>query len=346
MLSDISNIFDFPKIKKAEPRATFSVLSAALQENYMFEEIAAKIQKYPRIIIHRHKKPDGDAIGSQSGLCRLIADNLPDKEVYTVGDPAGRYAFIAGAECHEIPDEYYRGALSIILDTSSPALISDDRWRLADETVRIDHHLFIEKIADTEVVDTSFESCAGLIAELSRECGWQLSDDAATAIYTGMVTDSGRFRYSSTTAATFERAAYLMNRQIDTGAIYSALYADDFEMIRARASFVMRVRFTAHRVGYIYTDRAELAASGLDSFTASRGMVGVMSDVRGVNIWVNFTETDDGVLCEIRSNKYNINPIAVKYGGGGHAMASGATLPDREHAMALLGDLDAMASNA
>ena len=68
-----------------------------------------------------------------------------------------------------------------------------------------------------------------------------------------------------------------------------------------------------------------------------------MSDVRGVNVWVNFTETDAGVLAEIRSNKYNINPIAVKYGGGGHAMASGATLPDRETAMAMLGDLDAVA---
>lgn len=312
----------------------------------MFETIAEKIKKYPRVIIHRHKKPDGDAIGSQAGLCRLISDNFPDKEVYSVGDPAGRYAFIAGAVCHEIPDEYWHGALAIILDTSSPALISDDRWQLADETVRIDHHLFIERIADTEVVDPSYESCAGLIAELSRECGWKLSDEAASAIYTGIVTDSGRFRYSSTTAATFDRAAYLMSRKIDTGAIYSALYADDFEMIRARASFVMRVCFTEHRVGYIYTDRAELAKTGLDSFTASRGMVGVMADVRGVNIWVNFTETDDGVLCEIRSNKYNINPIAVKYGGGGHAMASGATLRDRDAAMAMLGDLDALAASA
>ena len=113
-------------------------------------------------------------------------------------------------------------------------------------------------------------------------------------------------------------------------------------MIRMRATFVLRVKFTENRVGYIYTTRDELAATGLDSFTASRGMVGVMSDVRGVNIWVNFTETDAGVLCEIRSNKYNINPVAVKYGGGGHAMASGATLPDRKTAMAMLADLDAM----
>ena len=67
-----------------------------------------------------------------------------------------------------------------------------------------------------------------------------------------------------------------------------------------------------------------------------------MGDIRGVDIWVNFTEAEEGVLCEIRSSKYNINPIAVKYGGGGHEKASGATVPDRETAMRMLQDLDDM----
>ena len=65
-----------------------------------------------------------------------------------------------------------------------------------------------------------------------------------------------------------------------------------------------------------------------------------MAEIRGVDVWVNFTETEEGVLCEIRSSKYNINPIAVKYGGGGHKKASGATVASREEAMAMLADLD------
>jgi len=68
----------------------------------------------------------------------------------------------------------------------------------------------------------------------------------------------------------------------------------------------------------------------------------VMADLRGIDKWVNFTEADGQVLCEIRSSVYNINPIAVKYGGGGHAKASGCTLKDREEAMKLLADLDAL----
>jgi phosphoesterase RecJ-like protein len=69
-------------------------------------------------------------------------------------------------------------------------------------------------------------------------------------------------------------------------------------------------------------------------------MVNPMADIRGVNIWVNFTETEKGVLCELRSADKNINPIAVKYGGGGHAKASGATVADRATAMAMLEDLN------
>ena len=71
-------------------------------------------------------------------------------------------------------------------------------------------------------------------------------------------------------------------------------------------------------------------------------MVNVMADLKGVDTWVNFTETEDNVLVEIRSNKYNINPIAVKYGGGGHEKASGATLKDREEAMSMLNYLIAI----
>ena len=67
-----------------------------------------------------------------------------------------------------------------------------------------------------------------------------------------------------------------------------------------------------------------------------------MADMKGVDIWVNFTEADTGVLCELRSSRYNINPVAVKYGGGGHAKASGATVASREVAMQMLADLDQM----
>ena len=306
----------------------------------MFEQVLSAIQSFDRIIIHRHKNPDGDALGSQIGLKHILKENFPEKEVYMVGDRAGRYAFMEDSVMDEIPDELYSGALAVILDTSAKHLISDERYPLAEKTVRIDHHIFCETIADVEVTDTAYESCCGLITEFALECGLKLNLLAAKSLYTGMVTDSGRFRYDSTSSNTFRLASALMAQPFDTGEIYSNLYADDLENVKNKAHFLLKIQKTEKPVAYIYTDLEEVRSLGMDTFSISRGMVGTMSDIRGIDIWVNFTETEKGVLCELRSSKYNINPIAVKYGGGGHAKASGATVKDRATAMAMLHDLE------
>jgi len=305
----------------------------------MFEPIIELIQKYDTIIIHRHNNPDGDALGSQIGLKHIIKDSFPNKTVYVVGDASRRYGFMEDSVMDEIADEVYSGALAIILDTSAKALICDDRYTLAKATARIDHHLFCEEIAQVEVTDSSYESCCGLVTALAMEAGLTVSPLAAKSLYTGMITDSGRFRYDSTSAQTFRTAAFLMEREFSTADIYRNLYADDFSFIQLRARFVLKIQLTDKPVAYIYTTREEAESSGVDNFTISRGMVNVMGEIRGVDIWVNFTETDEGVLCELRSSKYNINPIAKKYGGGGHAKASGATVKDRDEAMSMLQDL-------
>lgn len=306
----------------------------------MFEKIIELIKEYPRIIIHRHKNPDGDALGCQLGLKNILRDTFPEKEILSVGDMTPRYAFMADEMMNDVENGAYNGALAIILDTSSSALISDDRYTLADKTVRIDHHIFCEKIADIEVTDTSYESCCGLITAMAMECGLTVSEKAAKLLYTGMITDSGRFRYDSTTSKTFLLASFLMERGFSTTDIYTNLYADELFFIQLRAKFTLKIQTTPHRVAYIYTTREEADTYGADDFTISRGMVNVMSEIRGIDTWVNFTESANGVLCEIRSNRYNINPIAVKFGGGGHAKASGATLKDKAEAMTLLDELN------
>ena len=306
----------------------------------MFNEILQAIKEYQTIIIHRHFNPDGDAMGSQIGLKNIIKDNYPEKQVYAVGDDPKRFSFMDGAVMDEIEDSVYEGALAIILDCGASTLISDDRWKKAAKTARIDHHIFGEKIADMEVVNTSYESCCGEITELALEGNLQLSPASAKALYTGMVTDSGRFRYDSTTSQTFRLASALLEQKFDLNGLYAQLYADDFAYVRLRAQFILKIQFTDDGVAYIYTTKEELPTYGVDTFTISRGMVATMSDLRGVDVWVNFTETENGVLVEIRSNKYNVQPIAVKYGGGGHAKASGATLKDKDMAMAMLEDLN------
>ena len=308
----------------------------------MFEQLLSLIQAYDTVIIHRHNRPDGDALGSQLGLKHIIKENWPHKAVYVVGDLSGYLSFMEDCVMDTVPDSTYEGALAIVLDTSSPQLISDDRWKLAAATARMDHHIFQGQIAEVEVTDDSYESCCGLITAFAMECGLRINSLAAKSLYTGMITDSGRFRYDNTTARTFRLAAHLMEQGFDPNEIYRPLYAETLENKKLRAQFILKAQFTTRNVAYIYTTREELAELGLDVFTVSRGMVNTMADLKGVSIWANFTETDEGVLCELRSADRSINHIAVKYGGGGHAKACGATVPDRQTAMALLNDLDQM----
>ena len=312
----------------------------------MFKEALKLIEKYDVIIIHRHSNPDGDALGSQIGLREIIRENYPNKTVYIVGDRTRRYAFMEGWEPDEIPDETYNGALAIVLDTSAKFMISDARYPTAAATLRFDHHLFCESICDVDVIDSTFESCCGLLTQFAVDCNLRLNTLAAKSLFTGMVTDSGRFRYDSANSRTFRLASVLTEQKFDTNEIYAELYADELSNVQLRAEYTLKIKLAGDGVAYITTTKEELKKlideRGVDSFAISRGMVGTMADIRGVDSWVNFTETTEGVLCELRSKKYNINPIAVKYGGGGHAKASGATIADLDTAMKMIEDLKAL----
>lgn len=309
----------------------------------MFKEALKLIKKYQRIIIHRHKHPDGDAMGSQLGLAALIRDNFPQKEVYTVGDEATRLPFLE-EQMDDIPDDFYRGALAVVLDCGSSRLICDERYKTAEKTLRFDHHIYCESICDVDVVDSSYESACGLVTAFAKACKLKLSPASATPLYMGMVTDSGRFVFDSVSARTFELAAFLLSQPIDLGKLYYNLYAKDFSEILTDADNMHKIKFTPHNVAYIYTTRAELEKTNDAAPVVSSGLVSLMKDIKGVFVWVNFTEGEDGVHTELRSSRYNINPIAVKYGGGGHKKASGCTVPDKETAMRLLDDLDALAA--
>lgn len=311
----------------------------------MFENALQLVEQFDTIVLHRHNNPDGDAIGSQVGLKHLIKANYPNKTVYTVGDDAKRYSFMDDSTMDTVPDDVYTSALAVVLDCGSKELISDERWSTAKATLRIDHHMFVEKIGDVDVVDTTYESCCGLIAQFAMDVGWKLTPTSAKSLFTGMVTDSGRFRYDSTNSRTFKLASFLLTQEFSMEDVYSNLYVEDYDIVKLRAMFTLNMNRTPQGVGYVYSTLSDVERYGVDTFTISRGMVNTMAGIRGINIWANFTETPNGVLCELRSNSANINQIAVKYGGGGHLKASGATLKSREEAFAMIDDLNKLLEN-
>ncbi len=308
----------------------------------MLNKIYHLIKEYHTIIIHRHTRPDGDALGSQIGLKEAILNTFPNKVVKVVGDMVDRYSWIGVMD--EIEDSLYQDALVIVLDTGAEKLISDERYKTGKYLIKIDHHIPQGEYGDIAYVDTSKESCAGLIAEFVLKKKFKISDEVASALFTGIVTDSGRFRYSQTSSNTYLTASRLMEYNIDTEKIYNKIYVDKLANVKLKAKLVDKFIVLESGVAYLINTKEEIKEYGANINDISRGMVNIMAGIEEINVWANFSEDVSGdIYCEFRSNGPNVNKVAVKYGGGGHLQASGTTIHSFEEIKEIIKDLEKVA---
>jgi phosphoesterase RecJ-like protein len=172
----------------------------------------------------------------------------------------------------------------------------------------------------------------------------KLDSVGATFLYTGMVTDSGRFKYSGVNGETLRNAAVLLDIGVDTDILYARLYLEAYEYLKFKAHIYERMQITPNGVAYIYIDRAMQEEFNLSLEQAS-ACIGNLDSIRGCISWLAFIETGDdkdSIRVRLRSRFVHINSIAEKYNGGGHACASGATVYSREEVDALLADTDAL----
>ena len=190
-------------------------------------------------------------------------------------------------------------------------------------------------------MDTSFESCCGEIAAFVKEQNLTLTPLAAKSIYTGMVTDSGRFRFRDVSGKTLRLASILLERGIDTDTLYAHLYLNDFDVLRFRAEVYRKMKITENGVAYIHVTETMQKIFNLSSEEAS-AVVSALDSIKGSLIWIAFIDNGDKTIrVRLRSRFCTVNEIAEKYHGGGHAMASGATCYSRKEMNALLRDADA-----
>lgn len=307
----------------------------------MFTKLLNKIKEYDTIIIHRHSRPDGDALGSQLGLYYSLKATFPTKKILTVGDSNPRINFIGSVTGAN--DEDYNGALVIICDVAVKAMVADDRYTKAKEVYIIDHHTNPTDIEGaTCIFDSSRASCADFIADFLFSYNLVVNEEAATALYAGLVTDSGRFLYPGTNSNTLLVASKLLANGAKAQFIFDNLYVETLESKQLKATFTNRMQVTKHNVGYIINTKEDLEKYNIGFNDCSRGMVNVMAGIEGINIWANFTfdDTKGKYVGEFRSRGITIVDIAKKYGGGGHDQACGATLETPEYIDLILADFD------
>lgn len=304
----------------------------------MYQEINAKISRYSSIVIFRHQRPDMDALGSQIGLKHLILDNYQDKQVYIVGDMNEKYNFLESMDT--IDDDIIKNSLAIIVDVAVVSMISDDRYNLAKEVIVIDHHNNDCDVANaTHYKNIKAAAACQMIVELAMANNLKITEKCATALYSGMVTDSGRFLFSLTPEL-FECASLLVKQGARTSYIYEKLYSENLKDKKMKAYFTTKFKTNGKGVAYLFNKQSEIDKFQVDVATISRGMVGVMANIEGIEIWANFTydKSVNKVLGEFRSKKIEILPIAKKYDGGGHALACGATLDNFKVAKQVIND--------
>lgn len=287
-----------------------------------YQDILKAIEAYDTIIIHRHQKPDPDAIGSQVGLAELLRHHFPNKRVLTTGFNEPTLTFLA--TMNDVADEDYQGSLVIVVDTANTARIDDGRYNLGDKLIKIDHHPNDDPYGDAYLVNTAASSCSEMIAEMALELGLVIPSTAARLLYAGIIGDTGRFLYPNTTAKTLTIASQLRASDFDAALITGQL--DSFSPAHAKLMGYILEHLVVDNGGaaLIVLSSHILQGFGLRPEEVSL-VVGLPGKISTVNRWMICTEQADGrYRVNLRSKKLVINQLAKRYDGGGHPLASGA----------------------
>lgn len=319
----------------------------------LMTQIYDKIRAYDRILLFRHVRVDGDCVGATKGMKDIILSTWPNKEVFIIDDERSDYLAFLGPDDvsdDDIPigytryeDALYEDALGIVIDVASPERISNPKFALCKELIKIDHHIDISPYGDISWVEEERSSACEMIVafyEAFRD-RMKISRHGATCLYTGMVTDSGRFMYEGVKGDTMRLAGLMLDQGIDTETLFAHLYLKDFGALKFTSWVYEHMQITKNGVAYVLVDEATRLRFKLSHEEASNA-VGYMSGIKGCLCWLAFIETQENIRVRLRSRFMTINELAEKYNGGGHACASGATVYSREEMNALIADADEM----
>lgn len=309
-----------------------------------FETIVKKIKEYDRIAVFRHDHPDYDALGCQMAFVHFIKDNFPSKSVVYVGDDHVTLTGRCFPKMEIIEDTWFNHPfLAIVLDLSNLDRICDERASKADCMIKIDHHPEVEPYGDIAVVDESMAAAAELLANmfLSFPKKYKIGKECASYLYKGIVGDSGRFLYASTTVHTFYVCERLLECGINISEIYAEMYNQKLEDLEVTGYILRHYQITPHGVAYYVLDDATLKRFNLPAIRG-KDNVNLFAHLDGINAWLSVTEDvkKGNWRVSLRSGGIDISHIAEKYNGGGHAQASGLKLKNLDELKELLADLD------
>ena len=303
------------------------------------QRIIETLARSKRVLVTTHVRPDGDALGSSAALVLGMKQKGVDADVLLLSHLPRKYSFIydEGGVRHVdveggFPPEFSLDAYDalVVVDTGTWSQLPGLRERVEAwprTKVVIDHHLTQQEWADVKHVDTSAGACAEIVAELLERWGVELDSPMATALFVGIVADTGWFMFSNTRPVTLRRAARLMEAGVDTDRVYQLLYQNE------RAERI--ALHTRGLAGMELLDDGRVAVMRLrkGDFAAARAhvndtenLINIPLQIRAVEVSVLVSEPPDGgpVRVSLRSKgQVDVARFAEQFGGGGHARAAG-----------------------
>ncbi len=310
----------------------------------MKKELLNQIKKYDKIIIQRHQKPDGDALGSQFGLREIIKTKFPTKEVLVFGDKSefemNSIKNIFKEDFDEIKIEDYENSLVIIVDTANVERIEGIEFFRGETIFKIDHHASAEKFGTFEWVEPKSASASEMISRWAKESKLEVNKQAATYLLTGMTTDTGRFAFNSVGEDTFEEARFLASCGAKISKIVNSLNDRDLNFIRLQGFVLSNLTFK-NGISYFILPKGTEKKFNVDYGTASSLVFLMMSFSEAkYGAYLSYDSKNKIWKGSLRSKSKPINQIAEKFGGGGHEMASGFKLNDQKEFNLVLKELN------
>lgn len=311
----------------------------------MYKIFLKEIKKADTIVVYRHEMPDFDALGCQFGLATWLMNSFPNKKIYVTGSNHVTFTPRLYPEIEVIKDEDYpTDFLAIVCDTATEKRVDDKRFKNAKMILKFDHHPDVDKYANYSIVNEELASCAELISDFIFFFNkkYPMSRVAAKYLYSAIVGDSGRFLFSSVTSGTFKTSARLLETGIDISKdVYLKMYQKTYHDLEIMKYVLNSCVFLKTGIAYYILKQEDLDKLNI---TVERGKenLSLMRDLDDIEVWMSITENKEKneFKVSIRSKRIAINKVASSYRGGGHDLASGATINSLDELPALIKDLE------
>ena len=304
----------------------------------MYKLIYKEIKKYDTIVIARHIGVDPDAMASQIALRDAIKLSFPGKRVLAVGTGSAKFKYMGTLDKFENISD----ALLIITDTPDKKRVDIPTFDGFSAMIKIDHHPFVEKFCDIELIDNNVCSACEIIMNLLKNTRLECNSNIAKTLFAGLVSDSNRFLFDSCTPKTFEIVAYYLEKyKFKLSDVYETLYLRPLKEVRLEGYMATNMELTKHGVAYIKVTDEIINKFNVDS-ASSGNLVNNFNHIEEILVCVTITEDvkNEIIRISIRSRGPVINDIAEKFNGGGHSTASGAKVESFDVAMELVDALD------